>query len=69
MSFLPEHPNRRVITEFIDSLDSNTYQHMSDYFQDVHSKEVLKEFPLPSLPDEERIQLDEFLRAGTYEYK
>jgi hypothetical protein len=31
---------------------------------DESSKEVLKEFPLPALCDNERVNLDDFLRAG-----
>ena len=64
MSFLPEHPNRRVIAEFVDSLDSDTYEHFYNHFMDIASKEILEEYPLPALADGERTELNDFIKQG-----
>ena len=65
MSFIITNP----IEEALKDIPANIKEELCLYFRDLHSKEILENFPLPSLPDDERIQLDEFLRAGTYDYK
>ena len=68
MAFIPEHPNKENTKEFADSLGCDFYNHLSDHFRDLHSKEIIENFPLPAVPDGERVQLNEFLEAGCYDY-
>ena len=59
-----EKPTAEVIAEMIENLDSHSRELLCDYFRDIASKEVLAEHPLPALADQERVELDAFLKQG-----
>lgn len=56
------------IDNFMKTLSPESFAIFSDYFRDIHSKEILENFPLPALADQERADLNEYLKAGCYEY-
>ena len=57
------------IANFMSTLKPESLAIFEDYFRDLHSKEIIENFPLPAVPDDERVQLNEFLEAGCYDYK